>query len=324
MRVFVPMLVAAALLGAPVPEAVLAQDFPAKPVTIVNPLSAGAGVDVITRLYAEAASRTIGQRVLVENRTGSGGIVGAMAVKEARPDGHTLFLAHVGTHATLQAMQPLPYDPVRDFEPVTQLFYFPTFLVVPAASPARTAADVIALAKSRPGGVRLASQGVGSGTHILGAIWADLAKAPIEHVPYRGSGQLMPDLLAGRVDLSFISYLTIRALVQEGKLRILAVASTARWRGLPEVPTMAEAGFPGVDQDTWFGLAAPAGTPAPVIAKLFAEFVKASADPALNKRAADDGIHIAVSKSPQEFGALWASETQRWGKVVKALGIKAE
>src|SRR3972149_5739788 len=155
MRVFVPMLVAAALLGAPVPEAVLAQDFPAKPVTIVNPLSAGAGVDVITRLYAEAASRTIGQRVLVENRTGSGGIVGGVGVKGARPAGHTLFLAHVGTHATLQAMQPLPYDPVRDFEPVTQLFYFPTFLVVPAASPARTAADVIALAKSRPGGARL-------------------------------------------------------------------------------------------------------------------------------------------------------------------------
>jgi tripartite-type tricarboxylate transporter receptor subunit TctC len=172
--------------------------------------------------------------------------------------------------------------------------------------------------------VRLASQGVGSGTHILGAIWQDLAKAPIEHVPYRGSGQILPDLLAGRVDMSFISYLTIRELVKDRKLRILAVASPTRWSGLPDVPTMAEAGYPGVDQDTWFGLAAPAGTPKAVVTKLFDLFVKASTDPALVKRASDDGVTIATSKSPQAFGELWTSEAARWGKIVRALNIKAE
>jgi tripartite-type tricarboxylate transporter receptor subunit TctC len=221
-------------------------------------------------------------------------------------------------------MQTLPFDALKDFEPITELFYFPTYLVVPAASPAKTAADLIALAKTKPGGVRLASQGVGSGTHILGAIWQDLAKAPIEHVPYRGSGQILPDLLAGRVDMSFISYLTIRELVKDGKLRILAVASPTRWSELPDVPTMAEAGYPGVDQDTWFGVAAPAGTPKAVVAKLFDLFVKASTDPALVKRASDDGVTIATSKSPQAFGELWTSEAARWGKIVRALNIKAE
>ena len=206
-----------------------AQDFPTKPITIVNPLTAGTGVDVMTRLYADAVARDTGQRILVENKTGSGGIAAALAVKDARPDGYTLLVAHVGTQSTLPAMQTLPFDALKDFEPITELFYFPTYLVVPAASPAKTAADLIALAKTKPGGVRLASQGVGSGTHILGAIWQDLAKAPIEHVPYRGSGQILPDLLAGRVDMSFISYLTIRELVKDGKLRILAVASPRRW-----------------------------------------------------------------------------------------------
>ena len=301
-----------------------AQDFPTKPITIVNPLTAGTGVDVMTRLYADAVARETSQRVLVENKTGSGGIAAALAVKDARPDGYTLLVAHIGTQSILPAMQALPYDPLKDFAPITELFYFPTYLVVPAASPAKTAADLVALAKARPGGIRLASQGVGSGTHILGAIWQDLAKAPIEHVPYRGSGQIIPDLLAGRVDMSFISYLTIRELVADGKLRILAVASPTRWSGLPNVPTMAEAGYPGVDQDTWFGLAAPAGTPTAIITKLFDLFVKASTDPTLVKRAGDDGVTIAASKSPQAFGELWASEGARWGKIVRALNIKAE
>jgi tripartite-type tricarboxylate transporter receptor subunit TctC len=301
-----------------------AQDFPTKPITIINPLTAGTGVDVMTRLYADAVARDTGQRVLVENKTGSGGIAAALAVKEARPDGHTLLVAHVGTQSILPALQTLPYNVLADFEPITELFYFPTYLVVPAASPAKTAADLIALAKTRPGGIRLASQGVGSGTHILGAIWQDLAKAPIEHVPYRGSGQLIPDLLAGRVDMSFISYVTIRELVADGKLRILAVASPTRWSGLPNVPTMAEAGYPGVDQDTWFGLAAPAGTPKVVVTKLFDLFVKASNDPALVKRANADGVTIATSKTPQTFAELWSSEGTRWGKIVRALNIKAE
>jgi tripartite-type tricarboxylate transporter receptor subunit TctC len=301
-----------------------AQDFPAKPITIVNPLTAGTGVDVMTRLYADAVARDTGQRVLVENKTGSGGIAAALAVKEARPDGYTLLVAHVGTQSILPALQTLPYDVRTDFEPITELFYFPTYLVVPAASPAKTAADLIALAKTRPGGIRLASQGVGSGTHILGAIWQDQAKAPIEHVPYRGSGQLIPDLLAGRVDMSFISYVTIRELVADGKLRILAVASPARWSGLPNVATMAEAGYPGVDQDIWFGLAAPAGTPKAVVTKLFDLFVKASNDPALVKRASAEGVTIATSKTPQAFAELWSSEGTRWGKIVRALNIKAE
>ena len=201
-----------------------AQDFPTKPITIVNPLTAGTGVDVMTRLYADAVARDTGQRILVENKTGSGGIAAALAVKDARPDGYTLLVAHVGTQSTLPAMQTLPFDALKDFEPITELFYFPTYLVVPAASPAKTAADLIALAKTKPGGVRLASQGVGSGTISSARSGRTWLKRQSSTCPIAATA-VLPDLLAGRVDMSFISYLTIRELVKDGNLRILAVAS---------------------------------------------------------------------------------------------------
>ncbi len=321
MRAVTTVMLALIALGAP---AARGQDFPSKPITVVNPQAAGAGVDIITRLFTDAVQRNLNQRVVVENKTGGGGVIAAMAVKDARPDGYTLFLCHVGTQSTLGAMQTLPFDPLKDFEPVTQTIMFPTFLTVPANSPVKTAADVVALSKTKPGGMRLASQGVGSGTHILGEIWKGQSGAMIEHVPYRGSGQFIPDLLAGRVDMTFISFLTIREMVKDGKLRVIAVASKQRWSGLPDIPTMAEAGFPGVDQDTWFGLAAPAGTPKPVIERIHAEFVKASTDAALVKRGNDDGINIVVSKTPQAFGELWAEDQKRWYPIVKSLNIKAE
>ncbi len=300
-----------------------AQDYPSKPVTLVVPFAPGASVDLMSRLHADNVGKSIGQRIVIDNKAGSGGIVGAMAVKDSKPDGYTLFIAHIGTHAILPPMQQLPYDARKDFVAITQLISFPTFLTVPSGSPAKSAADIVKLARERSGGVRLATQGVGSGTHILGAMWQDQTKMPLEQVHYRGTSQMLPDLVAGRVDMTFSTIASTREFVRDGKLRILAIASPKRWPGLPDVPTMAEAGYPGVDQDTWFGVAAPAGTPKPIVDKLNAEFVNSSKDPALIARLNDVGVNV-ITSTPEEFAALWVSEEARWGRIVKTLNIKAE
>jgi tripartite-type tricarboxylate transporter receptor subunit TctC len=302
--------------------AVCAQDFPSKPITLVVPFPAGAVFDISSRLIGDAVGRSVGQRVVIDNKAGAGGIVAAGAVKEAKPDGYSLYMANIGTQAILEALQKLPFDPVKDFEPITQTNSFSVFVAVPAASPHKSAADVIAAAKK--GGVRYGSQGVGSGTHILGAMWADATKSNLEHVPYRGSSPMLVDLIAARIDIGFVTWAAAKEYVRDGKLRLLAIASTKRWPHQPDVPTMAEAGYPGIDQDVWFGPAAPAGTPKPVVDKLYAEFVKASKDPELVKRLDAEGVNIVTSASPEAFRALWVSETARWGKVIRDLGIKAE
>jgi tripartite-type tricarboxylate transporter receptor subunit TctC len=299
----------------------LGNDFPQRPITLIVPLPAGAVVDLAARLYADVVSRNIGQRIVVDNRSSAAGIVAAMATKQAAPDGYTLYMAHIGSLALLPAMQKVQYDPIADFAPITLLISYPTYLTVPAGSTARSAADIVERAKSET--VKLASQGVGSGAHVLGAMWQAQTNVSFVHVPYRGTAQMLPDLVANRVDMTFSGYSSTQELVSGGSLKLLAIAAPIRSMIFPAVPTMEESGFPGVYQDTWFGLVAPAGTPRAVIQKLNEEFSKAAKDPVLLKRLTTDGTNVVVN-SPQDFAELIRSEAARWGVTIRQLGIKAE
>lgn len=235
------------------------------------------------RLIAQKASADLGQPIVIDNRTGGAGSVGAMAVKQALPDGHTLFMGHVGTHAINPTLfNDLRFDPLKDFAPITELLSFPTILVVPAASTAKSVTDLAALVKGSPGQLTYASQGVGAGGHMMGEMFKLALAAPIIHVPYRGAGPAITDLVAGRVDMMFAGYFGVSPHVEAGTLRVLAAAGDKRMDALPKAPTMAEAGYLGLALDVWFGLLAPAGTPAPIVARLNQAFVK---DPVLTSAA---------------------------------------
>jgi tripartite-type tricarboxylate transporter receptor subunit TctC len=295
-----------------------------RPITIIIPFTPGASADTLQRIVARKVSETTGQIIVVESRPGGGGAIGAAAVKQAPPDGHTLFQANSGTHAANASLYAtLPYDPVRDFRPVTLMWSFPQLLAVPANSPARTVDELVALAKSKPGGLSFASQGTGSGGHLLGEMFKARTGANMVHIPYRGAGPAALDLATGRVDFFFVSYSSALSFLQAGKIRPLAVTSPKRMPTLPDAPTMREAGYAGIELDAWFGLVAPAGTPDAVIGKLNAAFVQAVRDPEVGKQMAEQGAE-PVGSTPQEFASFIASEIDRFGKIVRTVGVKGE
>jgi len=260
----------------------------------------------------------------VESRPGGGGVVAAAVVKQAPPDGHTLFQGNAGTHAANASLYAtLPYDPIKDFRPITLLWSFPQLLAVPFDSPAKSVTELVALAKSRPAGLSFASQGTGSAGHLLGEMFKLRTGANMVHVPYRGAAPAAIDLSAGRVDFFFVSYSSLLPFLQGGKVRAIAVTSPQRLPVLPDAPTMTEAGFAGLALDAWFGLLAPAGTPDAVIDKLNAAFVQAVRDPQVIKQMTDQGAE-GLATTPAEFATFIASETERFGKVVRAVGVKPE
>ncbi len=293
-------------------------------ITIIIPFTPGASSDTLQRLVAKKVTDNTGQLFVVESRPGGGGAIGASAVKQAQPDGHTLFQANAGSHAANVALyETLSYDPIKDFQPITLMWRFPQLLSVPVDSPAKSVSELVALAKSKPGGLSFASQGSGSGGHLLGELLRSRTGANMVHVPYRGAGPGAVDLAAGRVDFFFVSYSSIRPFLQAGKVRALAVTSAQRLPAMPDVPTMAEAGFPDYALDAWFGLVAPAGTPDAIVSKLNGAFVQAVRDPAIGKELVNQGAQ-AVTTTPAEFAAFIAAETERFGKIVRASGIKAK
>jgi tripartite-type tricarboxylate transporter receptor subunit TctC len=295
-----------------------------RPITIIIPFTPGASADTLQRIVARKVSETTGQIIVVESRPGGGGAIGAAAVKQAPPDGHTLFQANSGTHAANASLYAtLPYDPVRDFRSVTLMWSFPQLLAVPRDSPARTVDELVALAKSKPGGLSFASQGTGSGGHLLGEMFKARTGANMVHIPYRGAGPAALDLATGRVDFFFVSYSSALSFLQAGKIRPLAVTSPKRMPTLPDAPTMREAGYAGIELDAWFGLVAPAGTPDAVVGKLNAAFVQAVRDPEVGKQMAEQGAEPAGS-TPEEFAGFIASEIDRFGKIVRTVGVKGE
>lgn len=297
-----------------------ADDFPTRPITIVVGLAPGGITDVTARLFADAVSRKIGQRVLVENRQGAGGALAAAAVQKAAPDGYTLLIFSGSQHATVPALQQAPYDPLK-YAPVTLLFDITTLLVVPADSPPKTVAELLAMGKTKPGGLSFGSPGVGTPSHLQAALIASTTKTPMQYIHYRGGGAMAPDLVAGRVDFALSSYTASGSQIAAHQLRALAIDADKRWDKMPDVPTLTEVGLGDAKVAAWFALAAPPGTPANIVAKLHDVFVEASRDPALVKRLADNGTPIHTSTS-EEMGRLLAAEVLTTTKLVNDLGMK--
>jgi tripartite-type tricarboxylate transporter receptor subunit TctC len=281
--------------------------------------------DPVARMVGAKVGESTGQSVIIDNRPGAASIIAAEAVKKAAPDGYTVLFGHAGSHAVNQFLYPkLSYDPLKDFVPVTNLISTTHVLVVPASSPAKSMAELIALAKSRQGGLNYGSQGIAAGGHLLGE-WLKLRTGiALNHVPYKGSGPLVQDLLAARVDLAFDSPITSGPHVREGRLRALAVASPNRNRNLPGTPTVKEVGYAGLELDFWFGLFAPAGTPPAVVQVLHREFIKALNHPDVCRKILDTGLDITTCGSPGEFAALIAADAARLGKVVRDAGVKVD
>src|SRR5262245_50150072 len=254
------------LLGALPLGGAAAQDYPNQTVKIVVPFVAGGGVDVVARIVAPRLGEELGQSVIIENRGGAGGALGAAAVAQAPADGYTLLVGTGSTHGTNSNVYArLSYDPVRDFVPVVLLSSSPLLLIVPPASPAKSVGELIALGRARPGGLSFASYGTGSINHLGAELFNSMAKMEANHVPYRGSAPAMTDLIAGRIDYMFDGVSTSLGYLQSGTIRVLGVAGPNRSPVLPDLPTISEAGLPGYDTMVWFGLFAPAGTPKPVV-----------------------------------------------------------
>jgi tripartite-type tricarboxylate transporter receptor subunit TctC len=301
-----------------------AQPFPSKPLRIVVPFPAGGTTDVLARAVAQKLTETLGQPVVVDNRPGAGGNIGAELVAKSPPDGYTLLMGTVGTHAINPGLYPkMPYDHVRDFAPVILVAGVPNVLVVNPSLPVNSVQELIAYAKANPGKLNFASSGNGTSIHLSGELFKTMAGVQIMHVPYKGSAPALQDMVGGQVQLMFDNLPSSLALIKGGKLKALAVTSSARAAALPDVPTMAESGLPGFEASSWFGLLAPAGTPQPAIAKLNAEVARWLASPEAKEKLLAQGA-IAAGGTPEDFARHIAAETAKWQKVVKESGAKVD
>ncbi|HYH41318.1 MAG TPA: tripartite tricarboxylate transporter substrate binding protein [Burkholderiales bacterium] len=313
---------AAILLAAGSP-ALSQAPYPSKPVRIVVPAAPGGGTDILARVLAQKFSESLGKQFLVENRPGAGQIVGTESVARASPDGYTLLMA-ASPIATNQVLYPkIPYDTLRDFAPIAKCATVPNMLVVHPSVPAKSLKELIALARSRPGELTYASAGIGTSPHLSMELFRSMARVKLIHVAYKGTGIAIVDVLAGQVQLMSMNLLTGATHVKSGRLRALGVTSAQRAAMFPAVPTIAEAGVPGYEAISWYGLLAPAGTPRAVIDRVHAEAAKALQSSEVKERLTADGAEPSVSR-PEEFAAFIRSEVVKWAKVVKDSGITAE
>jgi tripartite-type tricarboxylate transporter receptor subunit TctC len=304
--------------------ALTAAQIPDRPIRVLIPYAAGGPADVITRSLAQRITAGGGPTFAVENKTGGGGVIAALAARQAAPDGTTLFLTDLPTFGiNPNLLADFPLDPVRDFKPLTLLFSFPSLLVVPAGLDAKSVAELVALARSTPGGLAYGSQGQGSGGQLLAEMFSKAAGVPFVHVPYRGSAQAYPDLVSGRVSFIFGSYGGAKPFLDDGRLRALAVPSRARLKTLPDVPTLAELGYRDIELDLWYGLVAPVGTPDDVIAALRTLFVTEITAPAMVARLDAQGINV-VTSTPAEFAALIKADLARLAPIVKSIDTKGK
>lgn len=311
----------AGLLGG---TSALAQAYPTKPVTIIVPFAAGGTTDILARIIGQALTAELGQSVVVDNRAGAGGNFGGQAAAKAAPDGHTLFMGTVGTHAINASLyKKMPFDPVKDFAPLTRVANVPNLLVANPAQPYKSVKDLIAYAKANPGKVNFGSSGNGSSIHLSGELFKSLAKVDMQHVPYKGSAPAVTDLMGNQIGIMFDNMPSAIQHVRSGSLVPLAVTTAKRSPELPNVPTIAEAGVPGYEATSWFGMFAPAGTPAPVLAKLNAAIVKVLAQPDVKKKINEQGAEV-YSETPEQFAAFIQAESVKWGKVVKESGASLD
>ena len=313
----------AAMLAA-LPPSAGAQAYPDKPIRLIVPYPAGGGADVMARAIAEKLTTALAVQIVVENRVGAGGNIAASVAAKAPADGYTLFFGAAGPLAVNPALyEKLPFDPVKDFMPIGLVGKMPLFLTVPVSLPVQSLKELIELAKARPGQLNYASSGIGGTTHLAMEVLKSQTGAGITHVPYKGTAAGVADMLGGSIQAIFDAWATTGPHVQAGKLRFLAVSTAGRSALEPQLPTVAESGFPGFDLYVWYGLMAPAGTPPEVIAKLSSETAKVMAQADLKERFARLGMEPMTS-TPEQFATHLRAETAKWAKIVRDSGARAE
>jgi tripartite-type tricarboxylate transporter receptor subunit TctC len=310
------MLLAAAAMG------VRAQAYPDKPIRLIVGYPPGGGTDVVARIITPKLSENLGQPVVIENRPGATGVTAAGFVAKSPPDGYMLMMGHVSINAIAPSVfAKLPYDAARDFAPVILTASVPHMVVVQPTSPVKSIRELIALAKAEPGKLTFPSAGNASTPHLAGEMFKTMAGVDMVHVPYKGTGQSMQDLLAGVHPVAFDTVPAVGPYVRAGKLRALAVTSAKRLAEFPDLPTVAEAGLPAYQMTTWYGVFAPAGTPAAIVNRLHAEIARAMQAPEVRERLVQIGVDDTVTRTPEEFAAMVRGDIARWAVVVKATGV---
>lgn len=314
-------LLLAALVSVGLGAAAQAQNYPDRPIRLIAPFPAGGLVDVLARTVGDELSKSLGQPVIVENRPGAGGNIGAEAAARATPDGYTLLMTSAGILTANQFLYAkMPFDPATAFIPVSNVADMPMLVVVNPNVKAKTLAELVALAKAEPGKINFGSPGVGTTGHLGLALFMHAAQIKLTHVPYKGAAPAITDLIAGQIDGVVDNPPTVLPHIEAGKLRALAVAAKERMPQLPNLPTAAEAGIPNFYASSWFGVAAPAGTPKEIVARLQKEIATALAKPALRERFAKSGARL-IGNSSEEFAKQIADDRAMWGSVIKAAGI---
>jgi tripartite-type tricarboxylate transporter receptor subunit TctC len=314
----------ASLLAALLPGAAHAQGYPNKPIRLIVPYAPGGATDIIGRAAAAELTKTMGQQVIIENRPGAGGNLGAEQVARSAPDGYTLLVSPSSLHGITPFLYTkLPYDPNKDLAPVIVLGSFANVLVMNPSIKANSVSELVALIKASPGKFTYASSGSGSTIHLSGEMFKSMLNLDIAHVPYKGSSPALTDLMGGQVSIMFDNIPSAITFIRSGKLKPLATTGPTRSSSLPELPTMIEAGFPGYISTAWFGIVAPAGTPKEIIARLNAEGQKVTKSPDFIKRMNELGYDI-VGGSPEQMGAMIQEELKRWGPVVKTSGAQVD
>jgi tripartite-type tricarboxylate transporter receptor subunit TctC len=302
-----------------------AQNYPTRPVKMVVGFPPGGGTDVVARIIAPGLGENLGQPVVIENRPGATGTVAAAMVAKSPADGYTIMMGHVSVNAIAPSLFPnLQYDVIRDFAPVTLAASVPHFVVVHPSLPVHSIRELIAYAKERPGKLSFPSAGNGSTPHLAGEIFKAMAGVDLVHVPYKGTGQSVADLLAGQHQVGFDTAPASAGYVRSGKMRVLGVSSAKRIPEYPDVPTVAEAGVPGYEVITWYGVFAPGGTSPAIVGRLHGEIAKAVQAPAVHARLAEAGADGSVTRTPEEFAAIVRADTARYAKIIKEAGLRID
>lgn len=313
----VRLALAALLLGMAASAA--GQGFPNRPLRMVVPYAAGGGVDIVARAVSQDLAKRLAQPVVVENRTGAGSNIGSDFVAKAAPDGYTLLMASPANAINMSLYRKMPYDTQRDLAPVALVGAVPSVLVINPSLPVKSVAELVAMAKAKPGGLAYGSGGSGTSEHLAAEMFKSLAGVDILHVPYKGGANAMTDVIGGQVSLMFTNMLGAMPHIRSGKLKVLAVAGAQRAAKLPDVPTFAEAGYKDFEVSVWWGVMAPAGTPAPVIVQLNREIVASLAAPSLRERLDGMGARV-IGGTPEEFATFIAAEIRRWARAVQLSG----
>ncbi len=304
--------------------AAAAQPYPSKPIRLVVPFPAGGTTDILAREVGQRLSLSLGQPVVIDNRPGAAGNIGSELVAKSAPDGYTLLMATVGTHAINPNLYArIPYDHVKDFAPVVLVAGVPNVLEVTPSLPVHSVADLINLAKEKPGQINFASSGSGTSIHLSGELFKTMAGVDMTHVPYKGSAPAITDLIGGQVQVMFDNLPSSLQQIKAGKLRAIAVTSAQRAPALPDVPTIAESGLPGFEATSWFGIVAPTGTPPTIIARINADVNQWLQSPEAKDKLLAQGA-VAAGGSPEQFAAYIHAETEKWARVVKASGAKVD